>query len=65
MNSDHGSNICSLTHLKRNIDLLCRHIGASQMHAGLDTDEALACFDHFRGQIRRTPSGVPVDIMSC
>lgn len=33
------------------VNLLLGHIGAGQMHAGFDSDDALACLDEFSSEV--------------
>jgi hypothetical protein len=48
------------THTKGNIDFLLWHVGACQVHTGLEANERLACLDHFGSEFGRAPAGIPV-----
>ena len=48
--------------LEGRIDLLGWHVGASQMHASLESIHRLSYVDHLTGEIRQSTTGTPGDV---
>ena len=49
-----------ITYSESDVNLLLGHVGTGEMHAGLDSDQALAGLHHLGGQIGRSSTCIPV-----